>query len=158
MKTFACLALLPAAVFMAHMASAPAAQAVSEPAAQRTVVRDAAALARLRRNSGMTLQWISFESPARGRVHVTEREGFVHLRGSQSGNGGELTLDGDVLSIDRTSFTFRGEISIVDTPDPGRNCLRDGVFEFRVTQRRRYWRLQQMEACDGLTDYVDIYF
>ena len=29
---------------------------------------------------------------------------------------------------------------------------------FRVTQNRKYWRLQQMEVCDGLTDYVDIYF
>jgi len=63
-----------------------------------------------------------------------------------------------VLSIDSTSFTFRGQISILDTPDRGRNCLRDGTYEFRVTQRRRYWRLQQMEVCDGLTDYVDIYF
>jgi len=122
------------------------------------MVSDPAALARLRRNSGITLQWISFESPARGHVLVSERGGLVHLRGSQSGDGGELRLDGDVLSIDAASFTFRGEISIVGTPDAERNCLRDGTFEFRVTQRRRYWRLQQMEACDGLTDYVDIYF
>ena len=147
----ASLAALAAAI---PTIGAPAAQATAE----RTVVRDAAALNRLRRNSGITLQWISFESPARGHVYVTERGGLVHLRGSQTGNGGTLTLEGDVLSIDATSFTFRGTISIVDTPDRGRNCLRDGTYEFRVTQRRRYWRLQQMEACDGLTDYVDIYF
>ena len=156
MKIFGCLALLLAAFFAPETASAPAEQTV--PAAQRTIVRDPAALARLRRNSGISLQWISFESAARGRVHVTDRGGLVHLRGSQAGNGGELRLDGDVLSIDGPSFTFRGRISIVDTPDPGRNCVRDGTFDFRVTQRRRYWRLQQMEACDGLTDYVDIYF
>ena len=36
--------------------------------------------------------------------------------------------------------------------------MRDGTYEFRVTQRRRYWRLQDIEACDGLADYVDIYF
>lgn len=158
MKILACLALLLAASTAASIDSAPAAPGASAPEAQRTIVRDPAALARLRRNSGITLQWISFESPARGRVQVTDRSGLIHLRGSQSGNGGELRLDGDVLSIDRTSFTFRGRISIVNTPDRGRNCLRDGTFEFRVTQRRRYWRLQQMQACDGLTDYVDIYF
>ena len=158
MRILACLAWLLAASAAAPIAAAPAAPGASAPAAQRTIVRDPAALARLRRNSGITLQWISFESPARGRVSVTDRAGLVHLRGSQSGNGGQLRLEGDVLSIDRTSFTFRGQISIVDTPDRGRHCLRDGVFEFRVTQRRRYWRLQQMEACDGLTDYVDIYF
>ena len=63
-----------------------------------------------------------------------------------------------MVSISPTSFTFRGHIAITDTPDPGRNCVRDGEYEFRITQNRRYWRLQQMEVCDGLTDYVDIYF
>jgi hypothetical protein len=157
MKTVLGLALLAAASAAVPIGSATAVQTPA-PAAERTVVRDAAALTRLRRNSGITLQWISFESPARGHVTVTERAGLVHLRGSQAGNGGVLTLEGDVLSIDAASFTFRGRISIVDTPDRGRNCLRDGTYEFRVTQRRRYWRLQQMEVCDGLTDYVDIYF
>ena len=158
MKSLVLFALPLAMLTAAPSASAPTAQATSAPAAERTIVRDPAALARLRRNSGITLQWISFEAPARGHVTVTERAGLVHLRGSQAGNGGELGLEGDVLSIDAASFTFRGTISIVDTPDRGRNCLRDGTYEFRVTQRRRYWRLQQMEACDGLTDYVDIYF
>ena len=71
---------------------------------------------------------------------------------------GRLELDGDVVSIGAGSFTFRGHIAITDTPDPGRYCVRDGEFEFRITGSRRYWRLQQMEQCDGLTDYVDIYF
>jgi len=155
--TVALALLFAVSVASATAAGPPAATAGAE-ATERTIVHDPAALARLRRNSGITLQWISFESPARGHVVVSERGGFVHLRGSQSGDGGELRLDGDVLSIDAASFTFRGEISIVGTPDADRNCLRDGIFEFRVTQRRRYWRLQQMEACDGLTDYVDIYF
>lgn len=134
------------------------ASAAETPSPGATVVRDQAALARLRRNSGITLQWISFETPARGHVAVTSRGGLVHLRGGQRGGGGELTLDGDVLAIAERSFTFRGEISIVGTPDLTRNCLRDGTFEFRVNGQRRYWRLQQMEACDGLTDYVDIYY
>ena len=57
------------------------------------------------------------------------------------------------------SFTFRGrDRRSPARRTPTRNCLRDGTYEFRVTGRRRYWRLQQMEACDGLTDYVDIYF
>ena len=158
MNIVACLALLLAASAAPASVSAPAAQTTAAQAAQRTIVRDPGALARLRRNSGISLQWISWDSPARGRVAVTESGGLVHLRGAQSGHGGELSLDGDVLSIDTTSFTFRGEISIVGTPDADRNCLRDGIFEFRVTQRRRYWRLQQMEACDGLTDYGDIDF
>lgn len=152
MKILASLALL--------LATAPAAQGPTPPptASQSTIVKDRAALVRLRRNSGITLQWISFESPARGHVRVSERGGLIHLRGGQSGHGGTLTIEGDVLEIGPRSFTFRGEISIVGTPDATRNCLRDGDFEFRVTGTRRYWRLQQMEACDGLTDYVDIYY
>ena len=147
MKALLCIALLAAS------------PAVAQPApAGRTIVTDRAALARLRGNSGVTLQWISFESPRRGHVTVTERGGLVHLRGRQAANGGELTLDGVVTAIGARSFTFRGTISIVGAPDATRNCLRDGSYEFRATGARRYWRLQQMEECDGLTDYVDIYY
>jgi len=127
---------------------------------ERTIVNDPAALNRLRRNSGITLQWISFDQPGRGHVTVTERDGLVHLRGSQTQNAGagRVDLDGDVLSISARSFTFRGRIMIENSPDPDRECLREGTYEFRATGTRRYWRLQNIEACDGLADYVDIYY
>jgi hypothetical protein len=123
-----------------------------------TIVGAPGTLAMLRHNGGLTLQWISWDY--RGRVLVSERDGLVHLSGSQAARdgAGRLQLDGDVIEIGERSFTLRGRIAITDTPDPGRNCLRDGTYEFRITGRRRYWRLQQMEQCDGLTDYVDIYF
>lgn len=126
----------------------------------RTIVNDAAALVRLRRNSGMTLQWIDFNRNPRGRVTVSERGGLVHLNGTQvdRSGAGRVELYGDVLEIGPRSFTFRGRIMIENAPDPDRECLRDGTYEFRVTQQRRYWRLQQMTVCDGLTDYVDIYY
>jgi hypothetical protein len=148
MRVIACLVLLLATA---------ATQAAPE-AARRTIVSDPGALARLRRNAGITLQWISWDY--RGRVRVSEAAGLVHLSGSQTARSGagRLELDGDVVEIGGGSFTFRGHIGITDTPDPGRACMRDGDFEFRITGRRRYWRLQQMEQCDGLTDYVDIYF
>jgi hypothetical protein len=147
MRAITCLLLL----------LATATQAAPE-APSRTIVGDPAALARLRNNAGISLQWISWDY--RGRVRVSETGGRVHLSGAQSARSGagRLELDGDVVEIGASSFTFRGRIAIVDTPDPGRNCLRDGTYEFRITGRRHYWRLQQMEQCDGLTDYVDIYF
>ena len=85
---------------------------------------------------------------------------MVHLNGRQvSADGNErVELDGDVLRIGRDRFTLAGNITITNAPDQGRVCVREGEFEFRVTQNRRYWRLQQMTVCDGLTDYVDIYF
>jgi len=123
-----------------------------------TNVVDPAALERLRHNSGLTLQWIDWDR--RGRLRVGENGGRIHLSGEQRARrgAGRLTLDGDVVEIGAQSFTFQGRIAIADTPDPGRNCVRDGRYEFRITGRRHYWRLQQMEQCDGLTDYVDIYF
>jgi hypothetical protein len=133
--------------------------AVAQPA-PRTIVNDVPALRRLRTNSGMTLQWIGFETKKRGRIAAQVNDGRVHLTGSQvaATGDGRVTIDGDVVAIDARHFTLRGRIVITDTPDVGRQCVRDGTFEFRVTGTRRYWRLQQMEACDGLTDYVDIYF
>jgi len=148
MRAIACLAFL----------LATAATQATPQAPRRTIVSDPAALARLRRNAGITLQWISWDY--RGLVRVSEAAGLVHLHGAQAARGGagRLELDGDLVSIGASSFTFRGHIAITDTPDPGRSCMRDGDFEFRITGRRHYWRLQQMEQCDGLTDYVDIYF
>ena len=139
------------------LATASAAQTAAAP--ERTIVHDPAALARLRRNSGITLQWISFEAPARGHVVVTERGGLVHLRGvAARAAAASSTLDGDVLSIDARSFTFRGEISIVGTPDldpqlPARRHLR--------IPRHRPAPLLAAAADRGLrrpADYVDIYF
>jgi hypothetical protein len=123
--------------------------------APATIVASPDALTRLRHNSGITLQWISWDY--RGRLQVSDRGDVVHLTGGQTG-AGRLELDGDVVSIGPDAFTFHGRIVIRDAPDPGRACVRDGNFEFRITGQRHYWRLQQMEQCDGLTDYVDIYF
>ena len=69
-----------------------------------------------------------------------------------------LTLDGTVTQIASDRFTFDGTIRIRNAPDAGRDCVRTGPMLFQVTQNRKYWRLQNMEQCDGLTDYVDIYF
>jgi hypothetical protein len=124
----------------------------------QTLVESETALARLEGNSGITTQWISWDY--RGHVRVTNRDGLIHLSGEQyeRGGPGRLTLDGDVLQIDSNSFAFRGRIVITDAPDEGRVCERDGTVEFRITQNRRYWRMQDFSSCDYLTDYVDIYF
>jgi hypothetical protein len=146
---------------LALMLAAAGAIAQTPPApGERTIVNDRTALNRLRRNSGITLQWISFETARRGHVVAQMNGGLLHLSGSQSARGGagRVTLDGDVLRINPRSFFFRGRIVITDAPDRGRNCVREGTYEFRATGQRRYWRLQDFEACDGLADYVDIYF
>lgn len=151
---------LLAALALALTVTGAVAQAPAAAPGERTIVNDRTALTRLRRNSGITLQWISFENPGRGHVIAQMNGGLLHLNGyQQARNGrGRVTLDGDVVRINPRSFFFRGRIVITDAPDVGRNCVREGLYEFRATGQRRYWRLQNIEACDGLADYVDIYF
>lgn len=126
---------------------------------QRTEILDRAALNRLKRNSGLSLQWISWDN-SRGHVRVEETDGLVRLRGSQQQrNGpGRLEIDGVVVRIDRAGFVFQGTVAMRQAPEDRAECLRNGRLTFRITGSRRYWRMQEMEACAGLTDYVDIYF
>jgi hypothetical protein len=150
---------IAAVCIAALLGAAPAAVAAdTAPPAATTNVADAGALARLEKNRGLTLQWISWER--RGHLAVAETGGLVRLKGEQreKGGPGRLDVDGVVLAIDRDSFTFRGRIAMYAAPHDRKECIRDGTFVFRITGKRRYWRLQQMEACAGLTDYVDIYF
>ncbi len=135
---------------------ASAAAAADQAPIVRTEIKDRAAYNRLLSNSGISLQWLWTD--ARGQVDAVNDNGVLRLTGGHSTSEGELEIDGEVVSISADRFIFRGTILILDAPDLGRRCERHGDFEFRATGKRKYWRLQQMEACDGLTDYVDIYY
>jgi len=113
---------------------------------------------RLLGNHGVTLQWIDWDT--RGTAVVAKRDGLWHMRGAQAAaqGPGRLFLDGAILEIGEGYFTFRGTIRITDTPDRGRHCEQDKTWHFAVTQNRPYYRLREFEWCDGLTDYVDVYF
>ncbi|WP_116792511.1 hypothetical protein [Achromobacter dolens] len=124
--------------------------------AQKTEIKDQAAYERLLHNSGISVQWLWTD--ARGKLKAVDENDVVRLEGGHANENGSVTIKGQVLSISADRFTFRGTILIVDAPDKGRRCERTGDYEFRATGKRKYWRLQQMEACGGLTDYVDIYY
>ncbi len=113
---------------------------------------------RLTNNSGITLQWISWDH--RGVVMAREAGGTMHLTGGQvDPNGaGSLWLDGEVIDAGDDYFTFEGLIRIANTPDKGRICQDTKRWHFAITQNRKYYRLREFEWCDGLTDYIDIYF
>lgn len=150
--SFIALAALPVALLANGIANPTPLNPV-----KATEVRDPLALRKLLNNSGLTLQWIGWEK--RGKLTAKKDGEVVHLSGSQTGaNGAVLTLEGDVLAIDTKHFILRGRIAITNTPDAGRNCVKDGDSEFAITQSRKYWRLREFEWCDELTDYVDIYF
>ncbi|WP_202729864.1 hypothetical protein [Achromobacter xylosoxidans] len=136
----------------------PAQQQAQAPAGteQKTEIKSQAAYERLLHNSGISVQWLWTD--ARGKLNAVDDNDVVRLEGGHTNENGSVTIKGQVLSISADRFTFRGTILIVDAPDKGRRCERTGDYEFRATGKRKYWRLQQMEACGGLTDYVDIYY
>lgn len=128
---------------------------------ETTRVLDRSALQRLLANKGVTLQWLGWNQ--RGTANARLEGTVVRLTAAQAssaptGGGGRLLMDGAVREIGSDYFIFSGFIRITDAPDAGRYCELSKEWRFAVTQNRPYWRLREFEWCDGLTDYIDIYF
>jgi hypothetical protein len=116
-------------------------------------------LSRLINNKGMSLQWI--DGPARGevRVLVSVDTGRWTLDAKHSDpKDAYVSVDGFISEVGDKYFTLFGLIAILNTPDEGRECRAFGNWRFEITQSRKYYRLRDFEWCDGLTDYIDIYF
>lgn len=154
----ASLTLFP--LLLAGCAAVPVSPKPAPPASvssQATRVLDRDAAARLLANKGVTLQWISWDQ--RGTANARWEGERLLLTAAQAKTGaGRLFLDGQVAEIGSDYFIFRGTIRIEDAPDPGRRCEATKDWRFAVTQNRPYWRLREFEWCDGLTDYIDVYF
>jgi hypothetical protein len=108
----------------------------------------------------MSLQWISWDYF--GAATVSKRNGLYTVRGEQKSreNSDFVTVVGDVMSIGAKEFVLDGTIVIqISHINQGKPCTRSGELTFKITGKRKYWRLQQMDnPCDQATDYVDIYF
>ena len=129
-------------------------------AQERTVVNDKAAAKMLLGRHKLSLQWISWDYF--GTAAIRNEAAVYSIRGSQKGRGNSdlLTIEGIIVSIDTKQFVFEGKIvTQVSHINGGKPCIRQGDFTFKITGKRRYWRLQEMDnPCDEATDYVDIYF
>lgn len=127
---------------------------------ERTEVNDRAAAKRLLGRHKISLQWISWDYF--GTATVTNKGGLYRLKGEQKGRGSTdiVSVDGVVTQIDAKEFKFDGKvITQVTHINGGKPCERTGEMTFRITGKRKYWRLQQIDnPCDGVADYVDIYF
>jgi len=131
--------------------------AVPPTSATATRVLDHSAVERLLANKGVTLHWLDWNT--RGTANARWEADTVRLTAAQAKSGvGRLFLDGVIEEIGSDYFTFRGTIRIEDAPDAGRRCEKTKSWHFAITQNRPYWRLREFEWCDGLTDYIDIYF
>ena len=127
---------------------------------ERTEVNDRAAAKRLLGRHKISLQWISWDYF--GTATVTNKGGLYRLKGEQKGRGSTdiVSVDGVVTQINAKEFKFDGKvITQVTHINGGKPCERTGEMTFRITGKRKYWRLQQIDnPCDGVADYVDIYF
>lgn len=126
----------------------------------KTEIRDVAAGAQLIGKHKFQLHWISWNKwKDLADLSVTNRGGVYFVKGRQSKGGDYVEIDGKVLSVDAKEFMFSGKIvTRVSYKNEGRPCERDGVMTFRITGKRKYWRLQEMQSpCDETTDYVDIF-
>ena len=127
---------------------------------EKTIVTDAKAKAMLLGKHKLSLQWISWDYF--GQANVSNVKGVLYLKGEQKARGGSdyVKIDGVITSIDAKEFKFDGTIiTQVSHIAEGKPCERTGEMTFRITGKRKYWRLQEMDnPCDGVTDYVDIYF
>jgi hypothetical protein len=107
----------------------------------------------------ISLQWISWDHL--GRATVTDKKGSYLLVGEQKGveNTDFLKINGRITSIDAKQFELDGTIETqVSHINGGKQCVRTGKFTFRITGKRKYWRMQQIDnPCDEAADYVDIY-
>lgn len=129
-------------------------------AQDRTIVNDAVAAKMLLGRHMLSLQWVSWDYF--GSATVTKSAGVYSIKGEQKGRGNPdfLKIGGTIKSIDAKEFVFEGTIvTQVSHINGGAPCTREGEFTFKITGKRKYWRLTQMDnPCDPVTDYVDIYF
>lgn len=123
-----------------------------------TKITNQAEAERLFGNSGITLQWIGWEKRGPVLVLVDENDVWWLTAEHRGADGAALKLEGRITEIGPDHFLFDGEITIMGTPDVDRFCDQNKEWRFAVTQNRKYYRLREFEWCDGLTDYIDIYF
>jgi hypothetical protein len=126
----------------------------------RTIIDSPAAAKKLVGRHKLNLQWIGWENwPDFGNIKVTDRQGMMLIRGKQTKGDDYLQIDGKILNVEDKQFTFQGRIvTRVSHINKGKSCEREGEMVFKITENRKYWRLQQMlNPCDPVTDYVDIF-
>lgn len=111
----------------------------------------------------LSLQWLQFANNKYGSANIVEKDGVLLLKGEQRLAGkenGYLTIEGRITEASNQAFKFNGKIvTSVSHINDGKECVREGDFNFLAKGNRKYWRLQEMlSPCSTVTDYIDLYF
>lgn len=110
-----------------------------------------------------TIQWIAFDKNNKpGKVIVKsigENEYSIEGEQRDKTKNEYVTIKGTFIVVGRL-LKFNGKIvSRIADINSGKPCESNGLAVFKASGKRRYWRLQQMLNCDGMTtDYIDIFF
>ena len=108
-----------------------------------------------------SLHWISWQDFGSVVVKKINTNKYT-IKGSQKDNKGNyVTIDGILIPVVKGQITFVGEIiTKTSVNNVGIACVKKGKYTFICSPGRKYWRLQEMENCEGgfLVDYVDIFF
>ena len=107
-----------------------------------------------------TLQWLGWNRP--GSVEITSTGNNTYtVKGGQKIKNEYVKIDGKLTMLSPNELEFDGTIiTRTDINNQGKECVKKGKQIFLSTKNRKYWRLQNMDNCEGdrVLDYVDIYF
>jgi len=110
----------------------------------------------------LSLQWISWEELGKAEIRYLGNNVYS-IVGEQRNpdNSDYLKIEGTLEPLSETELIFDGTVEHQITHlNQGQPCVKKGKQTFKSTKNRKYWRMQDMQNCEGgmVTDYVDIYF
>lgn len=110
----------------------------------------------------VSLQWISWAELGEAEITLLENNTY-RIDGEQTDpkRGDYLKINGTLELISEKELKFVGTVATKSSSvNNGEPCVKEGEQQFLSTKNRKYWRMQNMENCEGgmVLDYVDIYF
>jgi len=110
----------------------------------------------------LSLQWISWDVLGEAEIkYLGDNKYSVVGEQRNPDNSDYLKIHGTLEPISEKKLIFEGTVeSQIEHLNQGQPCMKEGIKIFESTKNRKYWRMQDMENCEGgrVLDYVDIYF
>lgn len=108
----------------------------------------------------ISLQWISWDKKGEAGINPLG-DGWYSIKGEQvNAEKDRLTIEGKIRRLSEKELEFEGVIeTAVSYNNGGQPCVKNGRQVFVAKGKRTYYRLQNMNNCEGnrVVDYVDIY-
>lgn len=105
----------------------------------------------------LRLQWLS----KTGTAKIHEENGVLKIDGEHTEKDGFVKIKGNIEYVNDKEIIIKGTVSTKSSiVNNNEVCERSGDFNFKSTKGRKYWRMQQMDNCEGnrVVDYIDIFF